>query len=640
MSASKDLWKFEFERPLGQPAVSIIVPAFGQVDVTAECLISLSQTLKMCDTSTEVILVDDASDQILSEVFAEMRGLKISRNETNLGFLKSCNAAVKIAAGHDIVLLNNDTIPTGLWLDHLVEFRRMRPNALVVGARLVSADGRLQESGGIIFSDASGWNFGRNWDWNDPRCTYAREVDYCSGAAILIEGEFARAMGPFDERFIPAYYEDTDLCFEARSMGGSVWVEPKAVVVHLEGVSYGKEAVGQSKPYQEKNKRLFLDKWGIELSDQFPAYENLVWRARTRHNKRRIVFVDNEVPRFENNSGALRTVSILRLMIESGFEVTFVPINGLRSEPQTTFLESLGIEVLGPLYFHTDYLSDIKETIEQVWLSRIDVAKQAVQLLHPLLADIPLVFDTVDLHHVRMEREETLRNGFGRSRQVKKLEIDMCNRSEKVVVVSEEERKVLEGLTSTPIHVISNIHSIKIETRIPPRNHRAAFVGSFQHTPNIDAVNWFVKEVLPLIVSEIPDFEFWIIGDHLPESIEKLNSPPVFVKGWVKDLDAILNQMRLNIAPLRFGAGVKGKISHALALGLPTVTTSIGAEGMNLTNSEDIEIADSPELMAEKICLLMKNDHHWTKVSSQGQLIAEREFGLERARSALMEVLR
>jgi glycosyltransferase involved in cell wall biosynthesis len=108
----------------------------------------------------------------------------------------------------------------------------------------------------------------------------------------------------------------------------------------------------------------------------------------------------------------------------------------------------------------------------------------------------------------------------------------------------------------------------------------------------------------------------------------------------VKDLDALLDHMRLNIAPLRFGAGVKGKISHALALGLPTVTTSVGAEGMNLTNSEDIEIADSPELMAEKICLLMRDDPHWTKISLQGQLVAEREFGLERARKALLEVLR
>ena len=635
-----DLWKFEFTSAAEKPDVTIIVPAFGHIEVTAKCLIALARTLELCQTTYEVILVDDASDQILSEVFADMRGLKISRNETNLGFLKSCNGAVKIAAGRDIVLLNNDTIPTGLWLDHLVEFRRKRPDALVVGARLVSADGRLQESGGIIFSDASGWNFGRNWDWNDPRCTYAREVDYCSGAAILIEGEFARALGPFDERFVPAYYEDTDLCFEARSMGGSVWVEPKAVVVHLEGMSYGKEAVGQPKSHQEKNKKVFLDKWGIELSDQFPADENLVWRARARHDKRRIVFVDNEVPRSANNSGALRTVSLLRLMIESGFEVIFIPINGLRSEPHTSFLESLGIEVLGPLYFHSDYLSAIKETIEQVWISRIDVAKQAVQLLLPLLADIPVVFDTVDLHHVRMEREEKLRNGYGRSQQVKRHEIDMSNRSEKVIVVSEEERKVLEGLTSTPVHVISNIHLLKGETRLPPHNHRAAFVGSFQHTPNIDAVNWFVEEVLPLVVAEIPDFEFWIIGDHAPESFLKLDSPPVFVKGWVKDLDALLDHMRLNIAPLRFGAGVKGKISHALALGLPTVTTSIGAEGMNLTNSEDIEIADSPELMAEKICLLMKNDQHWTKVSLQGQLVAEREFGLEKARSALLEVLR
>ncbi len=639
MSESRDLWKFEFERPVGQPVVSIIVPAFGQVEVTANCLVALARTLEMCETSAEVILVDDASDQILSEVFEEMRGLQIYRNDTNLGFLKSCNRAVARAAGQDIVLLNNDTIPTGLWLDHLVEFRKTYPSALVVGARLVSPDGRLQESGGIIFKDASGWNFGRDWDWDDPRCTYPREVDYCSGAAILIEGEFARSMGPFDERFAPAYYEDTDLCFEARSMGGSVWVEPRAVVVHLEGMSYGKESEGHVKPHQIKNSKVFADKWKIELPDQFPAEEHHVWRARSRGDKPRIVFVDNEVPQSDNNSGAMRTLAILRIMMESGFEVIFIPINGLRSEPHTSALESLGIEVLGPLEVNIEYLTAIKETIKQVWLSRVDVAIRALPLLDFLLTTVPLVFDTVDLHHLRLEREELLTKRLGRSRQVKKLEIEMCNRAERVIVVSEAEREALQRLTTTPIYVVSNVHSIESSSRVPPQNFQAVFVGNFRHTPNIDAVNWFVQDVMPLVLQEIPTFELLVVGENPPNNLVNLGSASVVIKGWVENLDDLLKQTRLNIAPLRYGAGVKGKISHALSIGLPTVTTSIGAEGMNLTNSKDIEIADTPEQMAERICCLMRDDELWVKICLEGQLTAQREFGLDNAKSRLTEVL-
>ena len=237
MSAIDELWKYEFKSVLGKPDVSVIIPAFGQAEITANCLTAVARTLELCETTAEVILMDDASDQDLRDILQQIRGLKIYRNEKNLGFLKSCNRAVSLATGQDIVLLNNDTIPTGKWLDHLCAFRMTKPDALVVGARLVSADGRLQESGGIIYKDASGWNFGRGWDWDDPRCTYPREVDYCSGAAVLIEGRFARALGPFDERFVPAYYEDTDLCFEARNLGGSVWVEPRSVVIHLEGVT-------------------------------------------------------------------------------------------------------------------------------------------------------------------------------------------------------------------------------------------------------------------------------------------------------------------------------------------------------------------------------------------------------------------
>ena len=639
MSILDDLWKFDFKSTMGQPDVSIIVPAFGQAEVTANCLIAIARTLKLCETTAEVILMDDASDQDLSEVFQHFRGLKVFRNETNLGFLKTCNRAVGLASGKDIVLLNNDTIPTGRWLDHLFNFRSTHPNALVVGARLVSADGRLQESGGIIFKDGSGWNFGRGWEWDDPRCTYPREVDYCSGAAILIEGRFARAMGPFDERFVPAYYEDTDLCFEARSHGGSVWVEPRAVVIHLEGVSYGRDTEQQIKPYQAKNSVVFAEKWKSELADQYPSDEVFTWRARSRHSRQRIVFIDNEVPQFDSNSGALRTSAILRLMIEAGFEVTFIPVNGLRQEPYTSHLESFGIEVLGPLELHKDYIFQIKETIKQVWVSRVGVAMKALPFLEPILTDVPLIFDTVDIHHVRLEREETLTNTFGKSQQIKRQEIEICNQSQRVIVVSEEESKYLASLTETPISVLSNVHAISDSKRIPPQNQRAVFVGSFQHTPNIDAVHWFVEEVLPLVVKAIPKFEFWVVGDKPPMSLTSLTIPSLSIKGWVENLDEVLNKARLNIAPLRYGAGVKGKISHALSIGLPTVTTSIGAEGMNLTNTFDIEIADTPEAMVEKICLLLQNDQHWENISTAGKQSAENIFGFEHARKVLTDIL-
>ena len=639
MSIINDLWKTSFKSYAGCPDVSIVVPAFGQLEVTAECLTAIARTLQMCETTAEVILIDDASDQNLEEVFRSMRGLKIYRNHENLGFLGSCNRAVKMAIGKDIVLLNNDTIPTGRWLDHLFKFRADHPGALVVGARLVSVDGRLQESGGIIFKNSSGWNFGRGWDWDDPRCSYPREVDYCSGAALLIEGRFARALGPFDERFAPAYYEDTDLCFEARSYGGEVWVEPRAVVIHLEGTSYGKQNTDGSKPHQERNLKVFADKWETELRDQYPNSRKYIWRARTRHSRSRILFIDNEVPQFDNNSGALRTMAILRLMRESGYEVTFAPINGLRSEPYTSCLESFGVEVLGPLSSYGEYLRQIRDTVEQVWVSRVDVAQRARPLFQPFLKDVPIVFDTVDLHHLRMERQEAHTNSFGRSQQVKRLEVEICDLASVVVVVSEQERIHLEKLTDTPIRVISNIHLIEENFRLPPKNHQAVFVGSFRHTPNIDAVVWFVEEVLPLVISEIPNFEFLVVGDHAPSEITRLNSSQIIVKGWVEDLDSLLEQMRLNIAPLRFGAGVKGKISHALSVGLPTVTTTIGSEGMNLTDSKDIEIADTPEQMAAKICNLMLDDNKWSEMSAQGQRTAEREFGAQRAREVLLEVL-
>ncbi|MFL5286769.1 MAG: glycosyltransferase [Rhodopila sp.] len=195
--------------PLAEaPLVSIIVPTYGQVDYTLRCLASIARA--MPEAPIEVLVVDDAypfpppcSDEPPTPLHL-VRGIRLICNETNLGYLRSCNKAAQDARGSYLYLLNNDTQVLPGWLDPMLAPLRARSDAGVVGAKLLYPEGTLQEAGGIIWRDASGWNFGGHEDPSRPVYNYVREVDYCSGAALLIERDLFLRVGGFDERYVPA----------------------------------------------------------------------------------------------------------------------------------------------------------------------------------------------------------------------------------------------------------------------------------------------------------------------------------------------------------------------------------------------------------------------------------------------------
>ncbi len=638
VSSIQELWKTNFLFSGEHPDVTIIIPAYGAHEMTADCLLWLDRSLRTCESRCEVLLVDDASEVPFEGVVGAVQGLRIIRNETNLGFLGSCNHAVSNSRGRDIVLLNNDTYPIGRWVDHMRDRLHNTPGALIVGARLIGLDGLLQESGGIIFSDASGWNFGRGWAADDPRCTYAREVDYCSGAALLVQGQFAREVGLFDTRFAPAYYEDTDLCFEARQRGGSVWVEPKSIVVHREGASHGTDTLVGVKRFQEVNRQKFGEKWRSHLKDQFPADAKHIWTARTRGAKTRVLVIDEEVPRRDAQSGALRMFTFLQLLRELNYEVTFLPRNGRRLEPYVTDLEALGIEVLGPLESYWDYVCAASDQFVAAWVSRVGVLEQVYPAIARDLSGVPIIFDTVDLHHVREAREVALKGSSSVGAPSQASEMKFLEVSDAVVAVSEDEAALARQLTKRPVFVVSNIHEPIDPIRFPPRARSGVFVGSFRHSPNEDGIVWFIDHVMPYVAEIEPTFELHVVGECPPPSLTSRQASNVLIHGWVPELTAMLREMRLSVAPLRFGAGVKGKISQALALGLPVVTTPIGADGMSLQTGINAMVCEDPRDFATAVVRLLRDDDLWRTLSKEGISTAQRMYGLDTAREQIGKV--
>lgn len=629
-----------------EPEVSIVMPLYAHAELTEAALASIREHTH--DVGYEVILVDDSDDLPTKALLERVRGARVVTNETNLGYLRSVNRGAEIARGRWLVLCNNDVEAQPGWLAALLECGKSRSDTAVVAPKFVYPDSSVAEAGGIIWRDATGANYGRGEDPTDCHYEYGREIDYGSAAALLVRADFWRDIGGFDERFAPMYYEDTDLCFEARNRGLRVMYEPRALVVHVEGATAGVDENAGHKRNQEANRPKFVDKWQSVLETQHleNSPRNL-WLAANLRSRARVLVVDHRVPTWDRDSGGLRMLGMLAALLDLGCHVSLLPDNGFAIQPYTRELQRMGVEVLyGP-----DWPMELPQkgwAQSLVILSRAEVADRWLEQVRTLAPAVPVAFDTVDLHWLREERRaERGANGGSPSSDavaMRELEVSLIRAANATLVVTDEERAhVLRDVPDTTVHVVPNVHRVREPVRPPDQRRDLLFVGGFEHPPNTDAALTLIGDVMPHVWRTCPDVRVKIVGADAPDAVTALASRRVEVTGWVADLDPLLDAARVMVAPLTYGAGLKGKVTQALAYGLPVVTTPVGAEGLDAVDGEHMLIAEVPQELAEQVVRLLHDDELWRRLSASGQqLIAERcspEVMRERLGGLLDELL-
>jgi GT2 family glycosyltransferase len=633
-----------FEVPrAAKPVVSVVIPVYNKFDYTLRCLRALAALPDR--TPWEAIVIDDGSSDETWERLQQIKGIRAERNPQNLGFIGASNRGVALARGTHILFLNNDTAIQPGAIDQLMATFRQHPDAGLVGAKLVYPDGRLQECGGIIFNDGSGWNYGRFGDPAQCEYQYVREVDYCSGAAILIPRALLDQLGGgFDPLYTPAYYEDTDLAFKVRGAGKRVYVQPAAVVVHYEGVSSGTDVTQGTKRYQVINQQKFLDRWREVLATH-PAPGTRIEHARSHRCRHRVLFIDATIPAPDQDSGSVRVINLLHVLQSLGAEVSFLTENRAWFEGYTPALQQMGVEAL----YHP-YVADVPqwfaahaERFDTFILSRHYVAVQYLALIRQHAPQAKVVFDTVDLHYLREQRAAALAGDSSLARaaeQTRAQELKLIADCDLSWVVSPAEQDLLASdAPGRPVAVVSNIYPVVGCRASFAERADLIFVGGFQHTPNVDAMRWFVAEVWPRVAEKLPDCLLNIVGSKMPSEIAALAGPRVIVHGYVPSVEPLIDRARINLAPLRYGAGVKGKINSALAHGLPTVATTLAVEGMHLTDGETVLIADTPEAMAAAIVRLYRDRALWEKLSAAGLAHVEAHYSLGAARRQVADSL-
>ena len=627
------------------PRVSIVIPVFNKIDYTVACLRSLAEHASA--VAFEVIVVDDASTDATAERLALIAGIHVVGNSQNFGFVGSCNAGADQARGEFVVFLNNDTVVTEGWLEALLRVFDEEPEAGLAGAKLVYPDGRLQEAGGIVFADGSGWNYGRFENPADPRFEFRRETDYCSGAAIMIRRELFRELGGFDARYAPAYYEDTDLAFAVRAAGKKVFYEPRATVVHFEGITAGTDTGSGMKRFQMVNRGKFVEKWKSELARQpVPIHDAQDAEAAANFRTRgHVLIVDAYTPTPDQDSGSLRMLNLMRLLREAGNAVSFLPDNRANAGKYTQALQALGVQALYHPFVSDPviWLRRHGKSLSAVILSRHYVAANYVGLVRLYAPQARLIFDTVDVHHLREARAAELSGSVEQAAQAARTraqELKLMRDCDVTLVVSAAEKELLAPVVpGVRIEVLSNVHEVHGRRCEFGERRDLVFVGGFQHPPNVDAVLWFVNEVFPRVRSALPNVLFHVVGSKAPPQILELAHDGVTVHGFVEDIAPFMDGCRLALAPLRYGAGVKGKINMAMSHGLPVVATTPAAEGMHARDGEDLLVADTPEDFAAAIVRAYGDATLWKKLSDNGLANVREHFSFDAARVALAKIL-
>jgi GT2 family glycosyltransferase len=622
------------------PPVVIGIPNWNRVDLLRRCVESI---LTKTRYQRYRICVYEQGSTDGSREYLQSRAPHVDAilGDENIGFVDANNAIIRRYAKWDVVFLNNDTEVTDGWLERLVETAYRADNIGLVGPKLIYKDGRLQEAGSQVFQDGSARAYGKYADQADPLFNQLREVDYCSAACLYAKRKALDCVGGFDGRYSPAYYEDTDLAFAAREAGFKVLYEPRSTVIHHEYSTSGGTAFDR----MEANRTKFLEKWAEPLKRQQKNF----WEAVSVSQREKILVIDNIVPAQDRSSGGNRLFEFL-LLLARHYHVVFAYMGAYALQEYVKPLERYGVTVFYPGYAKAvnNYDLDLGAVLlhndfKMIFCELFGMAEQYLGVVRQYSPGTPVIIDTFDVHFLRETREATTANDAGllrKAQETKRRELAVYKQADLVLTVTaDDKRALLEEDPQLNVSVVPNIHTLP--ANMIPRDSRRdlLFVGGFSHTPNVDAILYFCREVLPHVLQQLPHTRLWVVGNAPPPEIVALASENVIVTGYAHYLAPYLESALVSVAPLRFGSGMKGKIGEAMAWGLPVVTTTIGAEGMGLEDGVDALIADTPEEVAQRIIQLHENPELWDSIAKNARKRVEREWSPDAVDKSLTEIL-
>lgn len=628
--------RFRVPRGAQPPRVSIVITIGKDLDSLLRCLLSID--LHAGALPFEVLLVEEGPEAAAAAVLNHLGGVQYLPQQLALGPAEARNRGARQASGDWICFLSREAVVREGWLEALADSYSRDPLCGVAGPCLFHPDGRLLAAGGHTTQEGA-W-LARGWD-DVPFPTdetALQMVEGCSGAALLIDRNRFLEMGGFDSRRFPASHWDLDLAFRLRARGFKVICQPLSRVVMGEGFP----PEGFLDSGDPGDRRRFRETWSSWLGPEL-----LDGRWATKHAPR-VLVVDQLTPTPDRDSGSIDMVNTLRILVEFGCQVTFLAVHPVEAQAHYTRpLQAMGITCIQPSHMVSvaKFLRERGREFELVVLTRLEVAGPLLKRVRRHCPAAKVVFNTVDLHHVREARRARLEGSVDIERRAKRLrrkELGLVSAADATLVISPEERALLgDVLPSAKVVVVPLLReSASAAPTSPEGRSDLIFIGGFKHSPNVDAVLNFAREAWPLIHEALPSMQWHVVGSHPPEEILQLQGAGILVHGFVEDLAPVLQRCRASLAPLRYGAGLKGKVVTSLEHGVPCVATPLALEGMGLVPGEEVLVADTPETFRDRILDLSRDDETWAHLSRSGARKVAEAFSLDVGRQRWGELFR
>ncbi len=634
--------------PAGQPRVTILLVLFNQAAATLGCLKALLAQAN--PPSYEVVIVDNASSDRTAALLERIDGARILRHDQNLHFIAGVNSALDLIRGEQLLLLNNDAFLAPDALRNASDLLAADDTVGAVGGRLIFSDGSLQEAGSYLLPDASSRGYGRGWPSGAPQAMFRRDVDYVSGALLMMRSDFFKSRGGFDRRFKSAYYEDVDLCEAIWADGKRVVFEPSVAAIHLESTS--SPNVGAAVDLMHTNRAVLAAKYAPRFPGPAGKGDPRVLRFRADRMGQRLLFIDDRIPLARYGSGFPRARAMLEVLLELGQSVTFVPTayHGERWEEVWAELPR-EIEVLPHLDGQAVWplLGQAMRDGDTVLISRPQNLERHAPMLRlarhqgwhsRVIYDAEAIFARREILQARVEGHplpgpEAERRAWDEGR------LAAC--ADALLAVSAAEAEELRRLSGRPAFVLPHtIEAAPGATGFDARNG-ALFVGATHvvASPNGDALRWMAERIWPRMAPWLPHRGLRVAGHMPPRLRNELQQQGLDCLGVVQDLAPIYDRARIFVAPTRFAAGVPLKILEAAAAGLPVVASHLLGQQLGWRDGHEIVLAEpaDPQGFANACRRLYQDAALWQRIRDNALARVARDCDRTRFREALEKAL-
>lgn len=627
-------------RPLEFPAfdrvaVSFIVLARGGYRHTFTTLESI---LSQAEAVACEVLVVEAGDQETRHMLVSLRGIRVLSGRER-GPARTAHEAAGLARGDFLVFLRDGMVLTRDWARCMLDTFRRDPAIGLAGPQIVSEKGVILSAGGQTGGDDVPSERGRG---KNP-CGYSeyntlRATNYCAPACLMMPRSLYGRVGGVGGSVAIDRIQAAELARSIQAAGRKVMYQGAARAVYFTSSPWFARDWG--KQNRARTGGANHGRSGKKQPARSPGREPT--GGETRH---RTLVLDACMLTPDQDSGSLRMFRMLELFQSLSYEVGFMPVNLDHREPYVQRLQERGVEVLCAPYIGSveAYLDRHAQDYDVIVLSRVEVADRYIDRVRRAAPEAFVMFDTVDLHFLREERMARLqgdRHLLDLAMKRREQELSVAGKADVTLVVSPVEQGVIEELSpGLAVAILSNIHEVHGSNTSFAGREGIMFIGGFNHPPNVDAMRYFIGEVLPVICRSLGEVPVFIVGSNPSPEVQALASEQVHVTGYVKDVSGYFERCRLSVAPLRYGAGVKGKVNMSMSYGLPVVASRIAVEGMHLHDGVDVLVADDAQSFADSVVRLYRDPALWTRLSENGIRNIETHFSIAAARRSLVRIL-